>query len=82
MKVGNESLQWDREADVIVAGFGGAGACAAIAAHDAGARVLVIEKAPFGGGNTSCALGPMRLPNNVEEGIQYYKYSLREAWRE
>ena len=34
--------KWDREADVIVAGFGGAGACAAIATHEAGARVLVI----------------------------------------
>ena len=28
--------------DVIVAGYGGAGATAAMAAHDAGARVLVI----------------------------------------
>jgi succinate dehydrogenase/fumarate reductase flavoprotein subunit len=73
MKVGNENSQWDREADVIVAGFGGAGACAAIAAHDTGAKVLIIEKAPFGGGNTSCALGPMRLPNNVEEGVKYYR---------
>jgi len=65
--------KWDRQVDVIVAGFGGAGACAAIAAHDAGAKVLVIEKAPFGGGNTSCALGPMRLPNNVDEAVKYYQ---------
>jgi succinate dehydrogenase/fumarate reductase flavoprotein subunit len=66
-------MKWDHEADVIVAGFGGAGACAAIAAHDAGAKVLVIEKAPFGGGNTGCALGPMRLPSNINEGVQYYQ---------
>ncbi len=66
-------IKWDQEADVLIAGLGGAGACAAIAAHDAGARVLVIEKAPFGGGNTGCALGPMRLPNNVAEGVKYYR---------
>jgi 3-oxosteroid 1-dehydrogenase len=36
--------RWDREADVVILGYGGAGACAAIAAHDAGAKVLVIEK--------------------------------------
>jgi succinate dehydrogenase/fumarate reductase flavoprotein subunit len=36
--------QWDYEADVVVIGLGGAGACAAIEAHDAGAKVLVLEK--------------------------------------
>ncbi len=35
---------WDEEADVVVLGLGGAGACAAIEAHDAGAKVLVLEK--------------------------------------
>jgi 3-oxosteroid 1-dehydrogenase len=33
-------------ADVIVVGFGGAGGCAAIAAHDAGAEVILLEKQP------------------------------------
>ena len=37
--------------DVLVLGFGVAGASAAIAAHDAGARVLVAEKMGYGGGN-------------------------------
>jgi succinate dehydrogenase/fumarate reductase flavoprotein subunit len=37
--------------DVLVVGFGPAGAAAAITAHDAGARVTVIEKLPYGGGN-------------------------------
>ncbi|MEW6186919.1 MAG: FAD-dependent oxidoreductase [Thermodesulfobacteriota bacterium] len=66
-------INWEQETDVLVAGFGGAGACAAIAAHDAGARVLLIEKAPFPGGNSACALGPMRLPGSVEEGVKYYR---------
>src|ERR1700733_3186247 len=39
------------EVDVLVAGFGAAGACAAIAAHDAGASVAVVEKTTAGGGN-------------------------------
>ena len=49
--------KWDKEADVVVVGFGGAGAAAAITAHDLGARVLMLEKAPEGeeGGNTRVA---------------------------
>jgi succinate dehydrogenase/fumarate reductase flavoprotein subunit len=39
------------EVDVLVVGFGAAGASAAIAAHDAGASVAVIEKTSSGGGN-------------------------------
>jgi len=30
--------KWDFEADVVVVGYGGAGAVAAITAHDAGAK--------------------------------------------
>jgi succinate dehydrogenase/fumarate reductase flavoprotein subunit len=38
-------------ADVVVVGYGPAGACAAIAAHDAGASVVIVEAAARGGGN-------------------------------
>ena len=41
--------QWDSEYDVVVAGFGCAGACAAIEAADNGARVLVIDRFTGGG---------------------------------
>jgi succinate dehydrogenase/fumarate reductase flavoprotein subunit len=34
------------ETDVIVVGFGGAGGCAAVEAHDSGAEVILIEKQP------------------------------------
>jgi hypothetical protein len=46
---------WDYTADVVVVGDGGAGTSAAISAYDAGASVLVLEKAPKGldGGNTA-----------------------------
>ncbi|MCW2995625.1 MAG: FAD-binding protein [Conexibacter sp.] len=40
-----------RGADVVVVGYGPAGAAAAIAAHDAGRSVLVLEKTATGGGN-------------------------------
>lgn len=49
--------KWDKEADVVVVGFGGAGAATAITAHELGATVLLLEKAPQGeeGGNTRVA---------------------------
>lgn len=37
---------WDYEADVVIVGYGGAGVVAAITAHDAGTKVLVLEKTP------------------------------------
>ncbi len=44
---------WHCEADVIVVGFGGAGSCAAIEAHDHGAEVLILEAASTFGGTTA-----------------------------
>ncbi|MBI2858213.1 MAG: FAD-binding protein [Chloroflexi bacterium] len=37
-------VQWKEETEVIVVGYGGAGAIAAINAHDSGARTLILEK--------------------------------------
>ena len=68
-----ENIEWDYVTDVLVLGYGGAGACAAIAAKDRGAEVIILEKAPFGGGNTACSVGNMLLPNNVAEAMAYYK---------
>jgi succinate dehydrogenase/fumarate reductase flavoprotein subunit len=45
--------------DVIICGFGGAGAAAAIEAHDAGAHVLILEKMDSGGGSTAEAGGTL-----------------------
>ena len=36
--------KWDREADVVILGYGGAGASAVITAKDAGADVVIFEK--------------------------------------
>ncbi len=43
---------WDREADVVIVGFGGAGAAAAIEAARAGASVVILERMAEGGGST------------------------------
>jgi len=47
---------WDDEADVVVVGFGGAGACAALEADANGARVLVLDRF-HGGGATAISGG-------------------------
>jgi hypothetical protein len=66
--------KWDYEADVVIVGYGGAGVTAAIAAHDAGAEVLVLEKAPTAdGGNTGCALGSSNIPAPGQDAIDHIK---------
>ena len=48
---------WDETADIVVVGFGAAGFATSVTAHDLGADVLILEKAPEGeeGGNTRVA---------------------------
>jgi|ETNmetMinimDraft_2_1059921.scaffolds.fasta_scaffold325480_1 succinate dehydrogenase/fumarate reductase flavoprotein subunit len=65
--------KWGFETDVVVMGYGEAGICAAITVHDAGAKVLILEKAPVSGGNTTTAAGVIRIPTNVPDAIEYYK---------
>lgn len=48
---------WDREVDVVVAGQGVAGTCAALEAHRAGAETLIIERASGGGGASALSSG-------------------------
>lgn len=55
---------WDKETDVVVVGFGGAGAAAAIASVQGGAKTLILEKMPQGGGNTACAGGGFIIPKS------------------
>lgn len=51
--------QWDYETEVLVIGYGGAGASTAIEAADNGAKVLIIEKNPE---------GPKHLCNSLMAG--------------
>lgn len=77
------SITWDEEADVVVVGFGGAGACATIAASEAGASVLLLEKAPEedAGGNTSVAGGGSMYctEDKAEECFQFLRYQMPDT---
>ena len=48
---------WDFETEVLVCGFGGSGAVAAVTAYEEGAQVLIIEKAAHSGGGVSSTAG-------------------------
>lgn len=65
--------KWDKEVDVVVVGFGGAGANAAISAHDSGADVLIVEKLPTPGGNTSVSSGQVLFSKDKDETVKYIK---------
>lgn len=69
------TIEWDAEYDVVVAGFGGAGAVSAITAADEGAKVLLLEKGPEGeaGGNTRYAAQILLTPTDREKAITYFK---------
>ncbi len=55
---------WDLSADLVIAGSGGGGLVAAVAAIDAGLEPLVLEKMPVVGGSTGISGGILWLPNN------------------
>ena len=78
-----QSIEWyEQEYDVVVIGFGLAGATAAITASDLGAKVLVTEKAPQGeeGGNSKYAgqviISP--LAESHDDFMAYYKALLND----
>jgi glycine/D-amino acid oxidase-like deaminating enzyme len=60
------------QADVVV-GFGAAGAATAVTAYDAGAKVILLEKAPLGheGGNTRVAGQGYLNTSAVEKATAY-----------
>ena len=61
--------------DVVIVGFGLSGASAAIRAHDAGARVLIVEKMPQSkaGGNSRVSGQALFLPENVDAVMDYQR---------
>lgn len=62
---------WDDEADVVVVGYGFAGGAAAIAAADAGSRVLLLEKMAVPGGISICSGGGLRVANDAGKALSY-----------
>jgi len=64
---------FDETVDVVVVGYGFAGAVSAIAAHDAGAKVLLVEKMADIGGISICAGGGLRLSRDRGAAFAYLK---------
>ena len=65
--------RFDETFDVVVVGYGFGGAVAAINAHDAGAKVLLVEKMPDPGGISICSGGGLRLPHDRDATLAYLK---------
>ena len=62
-----------RDVDIAIIGAGGAGMTAAIKAAQAGKNVLLLEKMPYAGGNTTKATGGMNAAEThyqAEQGIE------------
>lgn len=72
----DQSIAWDGQYDVVVVGFGGAGAITSISAADNGASVLLLDKAPEGheGGNTRyCGQFIATGKGDLEKTREYYR---------
>jgi 3-oxosteroid 1-dehydrogenase len=74
---------WDKTVDLLIAGSGGGGMVAALAALDSGIEPLIVEKQALVGGATGMSGGMVWLPNNPlmraegipdshEDGLAYF----------
>lgn len=66
----SEVGSWDATCDVVVVGFGGAGACAALEAHDAGAEVMLLDLASRSGGSTRLSSAELYLGGSGGTPVQ------------
>lgn len=75
---------WDESVDLLIAGSGGGGMVAALAALDAGLTPLIVEKQGLVGGSTGLSGGMIWLPDNPlmraagiadsrEQGLAYFE---------
>ena len=69
-----------KETDVIVVGAGNAAFCAALAAREQGAKVVVLERAPEAerGGNSRFTAGGFRFVHNGAEDLRQLMPDLTE----
>ncbi len=86
-RAADKDTKWAMQADIVIVGSGIAGTVSAIAAAQAGASVLVLEKMPFYGGTTAKSGGVMWVPNNpylkskgiADERLDAMRYMVRCA---
>lgn len=70
----SNDISWDMQTEVLVCGFGGSGAVAAITAHEAGVQVLILEKAAHTGGGVSSVSGANTCTViDVDKAVDYVK---------
>jgi 3-oxo-5alpha-steroid 4-dehydrogenase len=62
--------EWHIETDVAIVGYGGAGACAAIEASDAGADVVIFEVTSAAGGSTALSSAEVYMGGNGGTAVQ------------
>lgn len=82
-------IHWDDEVDVLIVGFGGAGAAAAIEASDLGCEVLIFDR--FGGGGATALSGGIHyaggtsiqhaagVTDSAEEMYKYLRLEVGDA---
>jgi succinate dehydrogenase/fumarate reductase flavoprotein subunit len=70
-----KNVVWDREAEVVVVGYGGAGAVTAITAHDAGVDVLILEKQSESNRHPSTYMSGSSIvcPSDPEAAMEHMK---------
>ncbi len=64
-------MRFDKTADIVIAGMGGAGASAAIEARRQNHSCIVLEKTASGGGNTAVSAGNFIIPADPEAAFVY-----------
>jgi len=86
MTINKPASGWTEEFDVVIVGYGGAGAVAAINARETGAKVLIIEKQASDTAtqtnhtpNTRMAVGAWYCPSDVEKAITYHEAMVKIA---
>lgn len=60
--------------DVIVVGYGAAGAAAALSAHEHGAETIILEKMPQPGGNSYVSSANMIFPQTTADASKFADY--------
>jgi len=68
-----KNIKWDKTAEIVIIGYGLAGAVAAITAHDLGASVMILEKQNADSHCTcsSVAMGIFLSPSDVDRATEY-----------